>query len=118
MLESAKIACLHMPDAKPNEIIIRGITTSGRTFRPSDWAERLAGILSTFDEDNRLGYSPCVKPTTLDGVKCVVVSKRLKELDERAYNFLLGFGRENDLAIEDGDSHPPPPPTSTTTTNA
>lgn len=96
-----------MSEAKPNEIIIRGITTSGRTFRPSDWAERLAGILSTFDEDNRLGYSPCVRPTTLDGIKCVIISKRLKEIDERAYNFLLGFGRENDLVIEDGDAHPP-----------
>jgi hypothetical protein len=107
MLEFAKITCLNMSDAKPNEIIIRGITTTGRTFRPSDWAERLAGILSTFDEDNRLGYSPCVRPITLDGTKCVIVSKRLKEIDDRAYNFLLGFGRENDLVIEDGDDQPP-----------
>jgi hypothetical protein len=96
-----------MSHAKPNEILIRGITISGRTFRPSDWAERLAGILSTFDEDNRLGYSPCVKPTTLDGVKCVTISKRLKEIDERAYNFVLGFGRDNDLIIEDGDATAP-----------
>lgn len=93
-----------MSIAKPNELIIRGVTTSGKTFRPSDWAERLAGILSTFDEDNRLGYSPCVRPTTIDGIRCVIVSKRLKELDERAYNFVLGFGRENDLVLEDGDA--------------
>jgi hypothetical protein len=93
-----------MSHAKPNEILIRGITTSGRTFRPSDWAERLAGVLSTFNEDNRLDYSPCVTPTTLDGIKCVTISKRLKEIDERAYNFVLGFGRDNDLVIEDGDT--------------
>jgi hypothetical protein len=104
MLEFAAFAYSIMSDVKPNEILIRGITTSGRTFRPSDWAERLAGILSTFNEDNRLGYSPCVRPTTVDGVRCVLISKRLKELDERAYNFLLGFGRENDLVVEDGDA--------------
>jgi hypothetical protein len=98
-----------MSNAKPNEIIIRGLTTSGKTFRPSDWAERLAGVLSTFDEDNRLGYSPCVRPTTLDGIRCVIVGKRLKDLDERAYNFVLGFGRENDLVIEDGDAPPAQP---------
>ena len=94
---------LNPPDAKPNEIIIRGITTSGRIFRPSDWAERLAGILSTFEEDNRLGYSPSVRPTVVDGIKSVIVSKHLKEIDERAYHFLLSFARENDLVIADGD---------------
>ncbi len=99
-----------MSNAKPNELIIRGVTSNGKTFRPSDWAERLAGILSTFDEDNRLGYSPCVRPTTFDGIRCVIVSKRLKQLDERAYNFVLGFGRENDLIIEDGDAPPVPNP--------
>ncbi|MGA9992347.1 MAG: DUF3579 domain-containing protein [Thiobacillaceae bacterium] len=93
-----------MSNAKPNEIIIRGVTASGKKFRPSDWAERLAGVLSTFDEDNRLGYSPCVTPTTINGIRCVIVGKRLKQLDERAYNFVLNFGRENDLVIEDGDA--------------
>lgn len=93
-----------MSIAKPNELVIRGVTTSGKTFRPSDWAERLAGVLSTFSEDNRLGYSPCVKPTTVDGIGCVIVGKRLKQLDERAYNFVLSFARENGLMIEDGDA--------------
>ncbi|HZF85116.1 MAG TPA: DUF3579 domain-containing protein, partial [Burkholderiaceae bacterium] len=27
------------------EIFIQGITSTGRTFRPSDWAERLAGVM-------------------------------------------------------------------------
>ena len=31
----------------PYEIIIQGITSEGRTFRPSDWAERLSGILAS-----------------------------------------------------------------------
>ena len=34
------------PSAK--EIFIQGITSDGRTFRPSDWAERLAGVMCSF----------------------------------------------------------------------
>jgi len=34
------------PDTK--EVFIQGITHDGRTFRPSDWAERLAGVMSQF----------------------------------------------------------------------
>ncbi|HEY1226010.1 MAG TPA: DUF3579 domain-containing protein, partial [Ramlibacter sp.] len=30
------------------EVLIQGTTRDGRTFRPSDWAERLAGVLSSF----------------------------------------------------------------------
>ena len=33
---------------KPREVFIQGITKDGRTFRPSDWAERLAGAMSCF----------------------------------------------------------------------
>jgi hypothetical protein len=34
------------PSAK--EVFILGVTQNGRTFRPSDWAERLAGVMSSF----------------------------------------------------------------------
>ena len=37
-----------MPDPKPREFFIQGITLAGKTFRPSDWSERLAGALSSF----------------------------------------------------------------------
>ena len=33
---------------KPRDFFIQGITLDGRTFRPSDWAERLAGAMSCF----------------------------------------------------------------------
>ena len=32
----------------PLEVFIQGITHEGKTFRPSDWAERLAGVMSSF----------------------------------------------------------------------
>ena len=34
--------------SKPREVFIQGITRAGKTFRPSDWSERLAGALSSF----------------------------------------------------------------------
>jgi hypothetical protein len=83
----------------PAEIIIQGVTKSGRTFRPSDWAERLSGVMSYLGEDHRLNYSPYVRPTTLNGVRCVVVDTRLREIDPRAFGFLLEFARDNELQV-------------------
>lgn len=91
-----------MPTIDASEILIQGITSAGRTFRPSDWAERLSGVMSTFGADHRMSYSPYVRPVTVGGVKCVVVDKKLQDVEPRAYSFLLGFARDNDLQIVDG----------------
>lgn len=94
------------PSCVSGEVIIRGVTRAGRKFRPSDWAERLAGVFSTLAIDNRLGYSPYVQPVQIDGVKSVIVNKYLQEIDARAYDFVIGFGVDNDLVIEDWLSLP------------
>src|SRR5512135_506886 len=83
--------------------IIRGITTKGARFRPSDWADRLAGAFAVIDPNNRTNYSPYVQPTTLDGIPCVVVDKRLKATDPNAYRFLQAFAESNELLTENGD---------------
>ncbi|BCB28141.1 hypothetical protein SKTS_30270 [Sulfurimicrobium lacus] len=85
----------------PSTLIIQGITLSGRTFRPSDWAERLSGVMSTVGGDHRMVYSPYVHPTTVNGAKSVLVDKKLREVDARAYEFLLGFARDNELKVLD-----------------
>lgn len=82
-------------------IIIQGITTEGRAFRPSDWAERLCGIMSSFGGDHQMRYSPNVQPVMLDGVRCVVVEPSLADAEPRAYRFLLDFARDNDLIVID-----------------
>lgn len=88
-----------------SSIIIQGITPNGRSFRPSDWAERLSGVMSTFGGDHRMSYSPYVKPLTYEGVKSVLVDRRLQEIDSRAFNFLLSFARDNGLQVlEDGNA--------------
>ncbi|MDP9124789.1 MAG: DUF3579 domain-containing protein, partial [Pseudomonadota bacterium] len=37
-----------MNPVQPRQMFIQGLTLDGRTFRPSDWAERLAGAMSCF----------------------------------------------------------------------
>jgi hypothetical protein len=85
-----------------DEFVIRGVTLAGRPFRPSDWAERLCGVMSAFGSDGRMQYSPYVYPVSSDGVKCVVVDVRLKEIEPMAYNFLLNFAKDNELEVRRG----------------
>jgi hypothetical protein len=84
------------------EIVIQGITDSGRPFRPSDWAERLCGMMSVFGEDSRLSYSPFLKPVMVAGIRCVVVDVKLEQLDPAAYQFLIAFARDNELKMRPG----------------
>ena len=84
------------------EIVIVGLTGAGRAFRPSDWAERLCGMMSVFSEDRHLSYSPYLKPVISAGVRCVVVDRELERIDLPAYSFLLGFARDNELTLRPG----------------
>ena len=84
------------------EFVIRGVTLDGRPFRPSDWAERLCGVMAAFGNDHRMQYSPFVHPVTANGVRCVVVDARLEELEPMAYRFLVSFAKDNELQMRDG----------------
>lgn len=82
-------------------MLILGVTNSGRTFRPSDWVDRLAGRFSTFGKDKLLKYSPCVRPlTTVEGVRGLLVDIRLVESDPAAFRFVMDFAADNDLTIQ------------------
>lgn len=88
------------------EVFIRGITRQGRTFRPSDWAERLAGVMSPFrpggaQPGSHLSYSPWVIPTVIGGIKCVIVSRELREHEPMAWDFVMNFARDNELEVSD-----------------
>jgi hypothetical protein len=91
--------------AEPTEFVIQGITHDGKLFRPSDWAERLAGVMSSFG-GGRLGYSPYCFPIGSNNIKCVVVSLQLKEIEPMAYTFLLNFARDNELQVRPGREVP------------
>ena len=91
-----------MPEPEIVELIIQGLTLEGKPFRPSDWAERLCGVMAAFGTDNRMQYSPYVHPVTTAGVRCVVVDVRLEEVEPMAYRFLLTFAKDNELKTRDG----------------
>jgi hypothetical protein len=81
------------------DVVIWGITIDGRAFRPSDWPERLAGLTSAFGQDQRLAYSPLVRPITVRGARAVIVGAALEELEPRFHQFLLQFAHDNDLNV-------------------
>ncbi|MEY2631387.1 MAG: hypothetical protein RIR00_41, partial [Pseudomonadota bacterium] len=79
--------------------IIVGLTREGRKFRPSDWAERLCGVMSAFGAEKKMKYSPFVGPGDYNGEKAVFVDGRLNEVEPMAFRFLLNFAQDNDLQI-------------------
>jgi len=92
--------------AEPREVFIQGVTKNGKTFRPSDWAERLAGTMSCFRPDGGsrgpgafIGYSPYCVPRHIDGVKGVLVNAELREMEPMAWDFVMHFARDNDLMV-------------------
>ena len=91
-----------MPGPEIVEFVIQGVTLDGKPFRPSDWAERLCGVMSAFGGDHRMQYSPYVHPVTAAGLRCVVVDVRLEEIEPMAYRFLLSFATDNGLKTRDG----------------
>lgn len=95
-----------MTSPKPREFFIQGVTLDGHTFRPSDWAERLAGAMSCFRPDGvqggigaYIGYSPLCVPRVINGVKCVIVSEALKGVEPMAWDFVMNFARDNKLQL-------------------
>ena len=93
------------------EVFILGLTQDGRTFRPSDWAERLAGVMSQFrpggpQPGSHLGYSPWCVPMSVNGVRCVVVHPDLRDHDVMAWDFCMNFAKDNDLQVSHGAPAP------------
>lgn len=85
-------------------LIIEGVTEDGRTFRPSDWIERISGSLSSFGNDRRMRYSNYVQPEICDGKKCLVVDTALRDRNPTQFNFLIDFARGNRLRVREIDT--------------
>jgi hypothetical protein len=95
-----------MINPQPREFFIQGVTLDGRAFRPSDWAERLAGAMSCFRPDGAqggigafIGYSPLCVPRVINGVKCVIVNEALRGIEPMAWDFVMNFARDNHLQL-------------------
>lgn len=88
-------------DSTSKKLIIYGVTHGEQRFRPSDWAERLAGVMSQFRPEGSVGgpltYSPYVVPRFIDGMRCVVIDSKLRDLEPLAWKFVCNFARDNHL---------------------
>lgn len=93
-----------MVEAPFTEYFIQGITRDGRKFRPSDWSERLAGVMACYGPgvrgpNARLQFSRYVRPTLLGDLKCIILDSRLRDIEPMAFDFVLNFAKDNDLVV-------------------
>jgi Protein of unknown function (DUF3579) len=106
-----------MAASQSRKFFINGITPDGAVFRPSDWAERLAGAMSCFRPDgvrggigSFIGYSPLCVPRQVGGVKCVLVDESLREVEPMAWDFVMNFARDNRLQLVEAKADEPSKP--------
>ena len=88
-----------MSQLQAENFVIVGVTTCGKPFRPSDWAERLCGVMSQFGSERRMAYSPYAQPRTQSTAKCVFVDARIRDIEPMAYTFLINFAKDNQLTM-------------------
>ena len=96
-----------LSNLKPRRHLISGRTQAGKVFRPSDWAERLSGVLSAYRpgyvtgsyKSPLAGFSPYAQPVTVDCVRCVLVDQRIEELEPMAWSFVVAFAADNELPM-------------------
>jgi hypothetical protein len=92
------------------EIIIEGLTRAGKPFRPSDWVDRMCSTYATFGPDRKLRYSPYLKPRLLNGVRCLAVDMKLKDVNPEGFAQLMHFAEENQLNMKDAAGNDIPVP--------
>lgn len=94
------------PSRRPPAHLIVGITRGGKTFRPGDWAERLAGVIALFVKERRPGRDAAATwlavPFVDDGIKCLTVSGELAQICPEAFEFVMRFATDNELQVEEG----------------
>jgi hypothetical protein len=100
----APVAAKSVTGLPASPFLVLGMTSNGRAFRPSDWADRLAGVMAAFQPPGsgprtHLQYSPYVLPGLHQGQKCVKVDPAIALVEPMALPFLLNFARDNDLML-------------------
>jgi hypothetical protein len=89
------------PATKTVEIFVQSLTREGKQFRPSDWIDRMCSSFATFGENRKLRYSPYLRPEVLNGVRCLAVDMKLKDVNPDGFDHVMQFAEENQLNITD-----------------
>lgn len=83
------------------KLVVRSVNLEGRKFRPSDWIERISAHSATFGPDHRLHYSDDVRPSIVNGEKCLVIDPALKTNNPSAYDYIMKFVEANRLEMNE-----------------
>ena len=96
--------------SKAKVIIIESLTRAGKPFRPSDWVDRMCSTYGSFGSDRKMRYSRYLKPRIVNGVRCLAVDLKLKDVNPEGYSQLMHFAEENQLNVLDGEGNSIPLP--------
>ena len=80
-------------------LIIFGETQTGKKFRPSDWCERLYGVLRVLGDEAK-EVTEYVHLVNHDGQKCILIDSRLECFHPKVYSFFTRFAKDNNLAVQ------------------
>jgi len=72
----------------------------GQKFRPSDWAQRLTVAVSTVGPKKQIISHPRVHMAVKNGLPAVVIDTVLEKENKIMFDFLINFGKSNNLQIE------------------
>ena len=87
--------------SKKNKLKITGLTSGGKKFHPSDWAERISGSMSQYSQKKKkIIYSPLIRPSQEDGNKCIIIDEQLQQDNPSFYTHVINFAENNDLQID------------------
>ncbi len=96
-------ACCKRVNAAPESgrLVIKGMTRAGKVFRPSDWAQRLAGAAGSRMADGSFRFHPQVQVAVVEGTSAIVIDVDLARTNPKLYAFLLKFGCSNELQLSE-----------------
>lgn len=90
-------ACENAVDSEP--MLIVGTNKDGSRFRPTEWSQRLAGLVSHF-QAKHLTYSACVQPEILeDGTRAVRLDSKLRIGAPEIFDQIMSFVEEHGLTV-------------------
>lgn len=85
--------------------LIFGQTRQHRTFRPSDWPERLAGVVALFVDERgtraKHGRREFASPVVHNGIKSLLIDGALRDACPDAFTFVSNFAAENELPMHE-----------------
>ncbi len=89
------------PEIRDARWVIQGITAEGELFRPSDWAQRLAGVAGEVGRDHRIRFHPLVGPARVGEGNALVMRCGIEQQAPELFAYLMAFAHSNRLTVKE-----------------